>query len=129
MMMRLRCFFMSKKDLLLICRFYYMAFRSNRDIVIFSEIFFDQSYFRYFINSLSNILVSFGYSFDDIMVMTLKIFNILTLNTILNKIIMSFNAKLWISLVLLIFLVVENFRNLIIFIIVLDDSSFLLCTQ
>ena len=129
MMMRLRCFFMSKKDLLLICRFYNMAFGSNSDIVIFSEIFFDQSYFRYFINSLSNILVSFGYTFDDIMVMTLKIFNILTLNTIFNKIVMSFNAKLWISLILLIFLVVENFRNLIIFIIVLDDSSFLLCTQ
>lgn len=85
--------FMRDEHLFLVGRFYDMALGSNSYIVIFSEVFSNQSHSRHFVYDLTDVEGFSRHGFDDVVVVGLKIFDVVAGNAVFYKIVVSFYAE------------------------------------
>lgn len=71
-----------------------MALRFESDKVILAEVFPNDAHWWYFIHDIPHIDMLPGYALDDLMVVTLEIFDVFIRNTILYEVIMPLKIEL-----------------------------------
>jgi hypothetical protein len=118
--------FVSYEHLLLVDWFDYVALGADGDVVVLSEVFSNQTYSRHFTDDLADVQGSSRHSLHNIVVVSLEVLDVLTWNTILDKIVMPFYAELRALAVLDRPLEVEHRRHFLFLTVILNDPFFLL---
>lgn len=122
-------FFVGNEHLFLVGRFYDVAFWSDSNIVILPEIFFDQAYWSHFVYDSSDVYGFALYLFNDIMVISLKIFVVFLWDAVLNEIGAMLDCQLFFMLWCCLSIAIEDIGQFCLLIITLEYSSAVLLVQ
>ena len=123
---RLSILLVSNQHLLLISCLSDMALWTDSYVVVPTKVFTHQAHLRHLAYYLPNVQVAGRHGLDDVVVVSLKEFNILVGETILDAIMIAFDVKLNYFFRVDLFFEVEDRRHLLLLTIVFDDpSSFL----